>query len=434
MEQPALVDRKVAGVIRERMAAFRVVVLHGARQTGKTTLARQLTSSGSFVSLDDEAQYDASVDDPRTFIEIRNRPVVIDEVQRGGDALVRAIKAAVDDDAAAGSFLLTGSANFLTIPHLSESLAGRATFVDLFPLSETEREGTSGLLAELVDARADPSDAANGRELGTAEDRVLAGRGVAVETPRDYVDRIVRGGYPALIDMPANLRSVWFRDYLRAVIARDIQELTGARKVDELPRLLEALAGRTASALVIEDLRRDLGFGSRETVADYLAHLQMLYLMHLLPGWATSVTTRARRRSKLFLSDTGLAVASMRLDADRLLDPAERTRGSLFETFVVNELVKQASFLEDPVSLSHFRSGDGRREIDVMIETADRRLFGVEIKTSRSIKPQHYRTLQWMRDRVGAGFTLGIVLYCGEVSYRLAERIVALPISSLWSR
>jgi len=434
MSENSLIQRRIERTVRERLATFRVVVLHGARQTGKTTLARLLANGGTFVSLDDQAQRDASLQDPRSFIEIRERPVIIDEVQRGGDALVREIKIAVDADPAPGAFLLTGSANFLTVPHLSESLAGRTSFLDLLPLSETEHERTGGLLHELLADGAHRHHVSGTRDSEQLTDRVLAGRSISRYTPREYAERVARGGYPALVGMSERMRAVWFDDYIRAVVARDVRELTGARKIDDLPRLLEAVAARTASELVIEDLRRDLGFGSRDTTADYLAHLRMLYLVHTLPGWATSAATRARRRPKLYVADTGLAASALRLRPSQLLDPAERMRGPLLETLAVNELAKQSTFADDRVSLSHFRSADGRREIDIIAEAADGRVFGFEVKAGRSVNSRHHRNLAWLRDILGDRFALGVVLYTGDVSYRVDDRIVALPISALWDR
>lgn len=434
MAENPLIQRRIERTLRERLANFRVVVLHGARQTGKTTLARLLANGGTFVSLDDQAQRDASLQDPRSFIEIRERPIIIDEVQRGGDALVREIKIAVDADPAPGAFLLTGSANFLTVPHLSESLAGRASFLDLLPLSATEHEHTGGLLHELLADGVHQRRSSGTPRGAQLTDSVLADRTISSDTPREYAERVAQGGYPALVSMSERMRSVWFDDYIRAVIARDVRELTGARKIDDLPRLLEAVAARTASELVIEDLRRDLGFGSRDTTADYLAHLRMLYLVHTLPGWATSAATRARRRPKLYVADTGLAASALRLRSSQLLDPAERMRGPLLETLAVNELAKQSTFADDDVALSHFRSADGRREIDVIAETADGRVFGFEVKASRSVNSRHHRNLAWLRDALGDRFALGIVLYTGEISYRIDDRIVALPISALWDR
>lgn len=434
MAENPFIQRRIERTLRERLATFRVVVLHGARQTGKTTLARLLANGGTFVSLDDQAQRDASLQDPRSFIEIRERPIIIDEVQRGGDALVREIKIAVDADPAPGAFLLTGSANFLTVPHLSESLAGRASFLDLLPLSETEHERTDGLLAELLADGVHQRRSSGTPRGAQLTDSVLAGRTISSHTPREYAERVAGGGYPALIGMSERMRAVWFDDYLRAVVARDVRELTGARRIDDLPRLLEAVAARTASELVIEDLRRDLGFGSRDTTADYLAHLRMLYLVHTLPGWATSAATRARRRPKLYVADTGLAASALRLRLSQLLDPAERMRGPLLETLVVNELAKQSTFTDDRVALSHFRSADGRREIDIIAEAADGRVFGFEVKASRSVNSRHHRNLAWLRDALGDSFALGVVLYTGEVSYRVDDRIVALPISALWDR
>ena len=423
--QTRIVERRLEPALCRALGSFRVVVLQGPRQSGKTTLVRRIANSGTFISLDDPVQLSLALDDPIGFIADRRPPVVIDEIQRGGDELVRAIKLAVDADSSPGKFLLTGSADFLTVPVLSESLAGRAVFFNLSPFSEVElRAGPDGLLNRLCgDGRLEASVAAAVSELLEAPPSVL--------TRMDYAQLICRGGYPEVIGLSHAERVRWFESYILTSVTRDIVEVTGARRSTELPRLLQAVAARTAGELVLADLHRDLGFGRVETTADYLAHLEMSHLVLRLPGWASSMATRAKRRAKVLVTDSGLAAATLGVDARHLSDPVESSRGPLHETYAINELRRQAATLDEPLRFCHFRDAQGR-EIDLLIERPNGGLVAVEVKAGATVRPADARWLGWMRDLMGERFEIGVVLYTGRSPLRFSDRIVALPMSYLW--
>ena len=391
----------------------------------RLTLARQLVGGGTFLSLDDPTLLPLAVDDPVGFVAHRARPVVIDEVQRGGDDLVRAVKLAVDDDPSPGAFLLTGSTSFLTVPALSESLAGRAVFADLAPFSEVEIEGAAGGL--LMHLTGSP-----GRAGGRRRDHAPLLRAPPSDVAQPaYAERICRGGYPEVLGLSATDRGVWFDAYVRTTVSRDIVELTGARRAAELPRLLRIIAARTAGGFVLQDVHRDLGMGSAATTADYVSYLEMTYLVARLPTWAPSAATRAKRHPKVYLTDTGLAASLLGVTAESLLDPAEPARGPLYETFAVNELRRQAAALDDPPRFHQYRDSRGR-EIDVVLECADGRLICFEVKAGSTVRPADARTLGWFRDLTGDRFDLGAILYAGRHPALLADRILALPLSYLW--
>ena len=424
MVESATLPRRIEPTLRHALGVFRVVVLHGPRQSGKTTLSRRVLDGGTFLSLDEPALLPLALDDPTGFIAGRSRPVVIDEVQRGGDDLVRAIKLAVDADRSAGAFLLTGSTSFLTVPVLSESLAGRAVFFHLAPFSEVEIEGAAdGLLARLADPPRRDAASSGHEDLLRATPSVL--------TRRQYSERICRGGYPEAIRLSDEDRRLWFSAYVHTAVTRDIVELTGARRSTELPRLLRAVAARTAGELVMQDLHRDLEFGSIDTTADYLSYLEMTHLVTRLPGWATGAATRAKQRSKVHVADTGLAAAMLGLTAASLSDPAGEGRGPLHETFAVNELRRQATAVAPDLRFCHYRDSRGR-EIDLLIERPDGRIIALEIKAGATARPADAKWLAWLRDLIGDRFEVGLVLYTGPHPLKLADRILALPLSYLW--
>lgn len=247
----------------------------------------------------------------------------------------------------------------------------------------------------------------------------------------DYLDRICTGGFPEATGLSERARRTWFRNYVRTVVERDVTELTGARRAQQLPRILALLTARTGGELVVAHIHSDSGLGSRSTTEDYIAYLQMTYLVHLLPAWSRNLTRKITRHPKVHLVDTGLAAQVLGKNPASLSRPADPARGPLYETFVLNELLRQAGWLDDEIRLHHLRDRDGV-EVDIVAEAADGRVVAFEAKASSAVAPADARHLAWLRDKIGDDFIAGVVLYAGERPFTLGDRLLALPLSYLW--
>ncbi len=414
-----LVDRQLGPRVEDALEWARVVMLHGARQCGKTTLARLIAArrEGTYVSLDDEAQREMALADPLTFLLGHRHPLVVDEVQLGGDRLVRAVKQLVDAEPTPGRFLLTGSTNFLTVPNISESLAGRVQIFRLWPLSQAELSSAA------------PSEI-DGWFDGSPPPAASAG------TTRDgYLARLCRGGYPEVVALAADRRWQWFRGYVETVTQRDIAALADIRKAAALGALLRWTAGVTAGAVNLSDAARRLQT-SRSVITSYFEWLQAVFLVHELPAWSRSLPSRPVRRSKYHLADSGLAAGLLRVEPDGLARPGAPAAGPLLETFAVNEIASQLSASTRDCTLSHYRDNQGR-EIDLVLEDAGGSVVAVEIKATRSPDPRQMSRLAWLRERLDAvapgAFRAGVLLHTGHQSGTTGDRLHLRPIDCLWA-
>jgi predicted AAA+ superfamily ATPase len=412
-----LIRRQVGTLVEECVRDFRVTIINGPRQAGKTTLLRQLhdTLGGTFATFDDADQRAAARDDPAGYLQAGPRPLFIDEVQRAGDDFVIAIKAAVDRDQRPGTFVLSGSTRFLTVPTLSESLAGRAGLIELWPFSVAERVGAAPEFLDRVFA--DP-------------DALLA-ESPAVLTRHEYLRLACVGGFPEVVARrSARSRAMWFRSYLTTVTQREVLDIARVRNIELLPRMFRLLAALTAQELNAAALARDLGIDD-ETVRNYLPLLETVFLIHRLPAWSRNLTARVKRRPKIHLTDTGLAAWLLEQSADALARPGNPASGSLLETFVINELTKLRVTSDIEVSMFHFQDRDGR-EVDCVLETPAGRVVGVEVKAAATVRGEDFRHLTTLRDRIGNDFMAGVVFFTGERPLPFGDRLIALPISLLW--
>lgn len=400
--------------VMDALADSPVVLIHGPRQCGKTTLARQVGNDEGFVylSFDDDVQRAAAQADPVGYVADLPERVILDEVQRVPE-LFTSLKAAVDARRNPGRFILTGSANVLLVPRLAESLAGRMEILRLHPLAQVE------LAREAVDFlpmlfKSEFKSGAVGRRLG-----------------RDLVDLMTSGGYPAALSRATpRRRAAWYRDYSETLVQRDIRDLARIHLMDGLPRLLTLAAGQTARLLNVSDLAAPFQV-SRPTMRQYLTLLSRIFLLEELPPWYSNRMSRLIKTPKLHMGDAGLVCALLGLDADSLW----RDRllfGQILETFIYQELRRQASWQEEPVSFSHFRDKD-KVEVDFVLESHGK-LAGIEVKASSTVTNEDFKGLHKLQHAVQQRFASGVVLYDGEAAVSFGNNLYAVPISTLWEK
>ena len=389
-----------------------VVLIHGPRQCGKTTLVRTVGAAAgyAYISFDDDVLRASVLTDPLGFVADLPEKVILDEVQRV-PALFTALKMAVDRDRRPGRFILTGSANVLLLPKLADSLAGRMEILQLYPLAQSE-------------LAAKPPDFLN----------ALFGDGFKINQQerlgKDLAERIAAGGYPAALVRPTSRRRLaWYRDYIETLVQRDVRDMARISSLNVLPRLLKLAAGQTARLLNVADLASPFQL-SRPTIRDYVTLLIRIFLLEELPPWHNNRLSRLIKSPKLHLCDTGLACALLGVDAAAL--QADRSLlGQLLETFVFQELRRHASWLDDPISFYHFRDKDGV-EVDIVLEGPGQRLAGVEVKAAATVMASDFRGLQKLKESTGDHFAGGVVLYDGEITTPFGDNLFAVPIRSLW--
>lgn len=412
------IARRAEADLMRLLRASRAVVVNGPRQAGKSALLRRAASGvggGAYVSLDERSELRAARSDPVGFLSERPAPLFLDEFQRGGDPLLLAVKAVLDRCDDRGQIVLAGSTRFLTEPRLSESLAGRVRFLDLWPLSQGEiHDGDDGLL-----------------------DALFAGVGaVRARTPpplrrSEVAARLAAGGLPeaVLLDSERDRRD-FFEGYVRTIVQRDIPSIAAIRQGDELEVLWRVLAARTGAELVPASIGRAADL-SDATARRYLALLETVFAFHALRPLTANLSARVSGRPKVHLVDTGVATHLLRETAQRLATPGNPAFGPLLETFVVNEFARQAPWSESLVDLHHVRVHGGA-EVDLAAIGPGGAVVGIEVKATASPTPDDARGLRWLAASVGPAWIQGVVVCLADQPVALAPDVTAIPVASVW--
>ncbi len=404
-----MIERAIKSRILEAFTDSPVVLINGARQTGKSTLVQALQPGRRYLTLDDPAVLAAARSDPFGFINSLNEPVSLDEIQRAPE-LFLAIKASVDKDRSPGRFLLTGSANVLLLPQLSDSLAGRIETIELHPLSQTELAKQSTSLIDLFFE-------------GNFESSYQFNR-------KQFIDRILAGGYPEVIKRTSqNRRTAWFDSYLTTILQRDVKDISQIDGLTELPRLVELLAIRSGGLLNFAELSRSSAI-PQTTLKRYMTLLETLFLIHQVPAWSSNLGKRLQKSPKLFLSDYGLMAHLQGKDSQQMQD-ALGLPGDLVEAFVHAELIKHQTWSDLHTRLMHYRTSTGM-EVDFVLENRRKELVGIEVKAATTVISKDFNGLRHLRETTPGQFKRGLLLYTGEQVVPFDQQLLAVPMGVLF--
>ncbi len=405
-----MIARNSAEKLKKALGQHPVVLVNGARQTGKSTLVKHVAPDYTYITFDDLRFLSAAQSDPIGFIEGLKHPVILDEIQRVPE-LFLAIKYDVDKNRHPGRYLLTGSANPLLIPQLGDSLAGRMAIINLFPLSQGEIEGVKeSFIDTIFDNR-----------LPQAFDKL---------STQELYSRLAKGGYPLVQQGDFESRESWFNGYITLLLQRDIKDLAHITGIAEFPRLLYLLATRTCNLMNSAEVSRTSGL-STSTLSRYLILLETIFLIHFLPAWSVNRGKRLVKSPKITLIDSALIGYLLGLD---LQDPTTDSKilGSVLENFVVNELQKQLTWCRARANMFHYRTSNGI-EVDLILENSAGKIVALEIKKSATVTAHDFKGLRHLMETEKDAFVQGIIVYTGTEYIPFGSRLCALPISALWA-
>ncbi|WP_422021679.1 ATP-binding protein [Pyruvatibacter mobilis] len=404
-------DRYAKNKIQEALTDTRVVLISGPRQSGKTTLATEIAADDiPFFTLDDATVLEAAKNDPVGFLRGLDR-AVIDEIQRA-PGLLLSIKTEVDRNKSPGRFLLTGSANLMTVPLVADSLAGRMEVVKLLPLSQSEIVGAKSTFLE---------NAFKGI-LPTVGDVVL---------DDDLIEIVLAGGYPEAIARTRwNRKQDWYQGYVDAIVQRDVRDVAQIEQLAIMPRLLAMLAEHSGQLVNYSGIGSAINL-NHVTTQKYVGVFESLFIVHTLQPWFTNKLKRLTKSPKLHFFDSGLLAALRDISPD-VVRKDKTSFGPVLETFVFSELQKIAVWTEQRCSFSHFRDKD-KNEVDIVLENKRGEVIGIEVKSSATVTSDDFSGMLKLEQACGDKFIQGLVLYDHDQVVPFGDKMFAAPLSSLWS-
>jgi len=408
--------RNITNSIIEALADTSVILINGARQTGKSTLCKKIVEEGAFqgklVTMDDPATLLAAQKDPLGFLEDLGTHVIIDEVQRTPE-LFLPIKKLVDSDRKGRRIILTGSADVMMLPRVGDSLAGRIEIHNLWPLSQDEIAGTkSNFLQTLINT-----------------DQKFSSSNI---TWQDIATKMRVGGYPeSIARSSSSRRNKWFSDYITAILQKDIRELANIEGLSEIPNILKLIATRVGSTVNMSDIARLSGV-KNTTLKRYVTLLEHIFLIVHVPAWTKNAEGEFVKSSKVYLNDTGLLNHLIGQEDGRFLEQRSNA-GAYLENFIVMEIIKQLSWSDLYLKPYHFSMHKGS-EVDLVLEDRAGGLFGIEIKSAATLQDSDFNGLRRLSELAGDKFKRGVVLYTGEQYLGgFGDNLQAVPISTVWS-
>lgn len=385
-----------------------VVLINGPRQSGKTTLVKQYSPSLPYYTLDDDNILNAAKQDPMGFVN-RIDKGIIDEIQRAPE-LLRTIKLSVDQNRQPGRFLLTGSANLLALPQIGDSLAGRMEILTLLPLSLAEIERRENHFLNYAQNQSWPSPTTNTKQL-------------------DTISQALTGGYPEmLLRQDQARRNAWAKSYIKAIIERDVKDISSIEKLVEMPRLLEVLAQQSGKLTNFTQIGGQLNLDTK-TTQKYVGLLETLFLVNQLRPWHGNALSRIIKAPKIHFLDSGLLACLNRITIKNL-QTDKSNFGALLETWVYGELLKTINSADEPWNIYYYRDKD-QVEVDFVLESHERKIIGIEVKASSTIFNQDFRGLRKLASLTDNDWLNGIVLYNGEQCLSFGDNLWAIPFSLL---
>lgn len=385
-----------------------VVLINGPRQSGKTTLVKEYSPSLPYYTLDDDNILNAVKQDPVGFVN-RIDTAIIDEIQRAPE-LLRAIKRSIDENRQPGRFLLTGSANLLALPQIGDSLAGRMEILTLFPLSLAEIQRRENHFIKYTLDQSWPSHLTHSEQS-------------------DFISQALTGGYPEMLTRPAfERRNAWAKSYIKAIVERDVKDISSIEKLVEMPRLLEVLAQQSGKLTNFTQIGGQLNLDTK-TAQKYVGLLETLFLVHQLRPWHSNTLSRIVKTPKIHFIDSGLLACLNRVTMESI-EKDKSSFGALLETWVYSELLKMCTLANEPWNIYYYRDKD-LVEVDFILENHARKIIGIEVKASQTILNQDFRGLRKLASLADKNWISGLVLYSGDKCLSFGDNLWAIPFSFL---